>query len=101
MEVEGEAGGPGQAAVLRAPPGPDGGGKQWGSLGAALLLVPEAEQARGLVAQQVVVPAIAEMKLPRVAVPVEAEVVEAPGVREEPGCFLGCREGGVDGEDFL
>lgn len=35
------------------------------------------------------------------AVPVEAEVVEAPGVREKSGSWGVFREGGIDGEGCL
>lgn len=101
MEGEGEASSTGQTGILGAPPGADRGGEQWGTLGQALLLVPEAQESRGLVTQQEVVLAIAKMKFPSMAVPVEAEVVEAPGVGEESGGREGSREGGVDREGFL
>lgn len=101
MEGEGEVGGTGQADVLRAPPGGDRSGEQRGPLGQALLLVLEAEEARGLVTQQEVVLAIEKMQSPSMSVPVEAEMVEAPGVREGSGSRVGFREGGMDCEGLL
>ena len=38
--------------------------------------MPEAQEVKGLVTQQEVCPAVAEMQSPCVAVPVEAEVIE-------------------------
>lgn len=81
MEGEDEAGCTGQTGVLGVPPGADRGGEQWGPLGQALLL-PEAQEVRGLVTQHEVALAVAKMQFPSMAVPVEAEVVEAPGMRE-------------------
>lgn len=101
VEGEGEASSPRQAGVLGVPPGADRGGEQWGSLSLALLLVPEAEEAIRLATQQEVVLAIAQMELPGMAVPVEAEVVEAPGLRKRPGGLGGCLEGGMDREGLL
>lgn len=63
--------------------------------------MPEAQEVKGLVTQQEVFPAVAEMQSPCVAVPVEAEVVEAHAVREWPRSRVDSREGGVDGEGLL
>lgn len=62
MEGEGKAGSTGQTGVLGAPPGADRGGEQWGTLSQALLVVPEAQESRGLVTQQEVVLAVAKMQ---------------------------------------
>ena len=101
VEGEDEAGRAGQTRVLGAPPGADRGGKQRGPRGQGLLLVPEAQGVRGLVTQHEVFLAVAKVQLPRVAVPVEAEVVEAPGLREWPRSRVASREGGMDDEGLL
>lgn len=101
MEGEGEAGGLRQAGVLGAPPRADRGGEQWGALGWTLFLVLEAQEARGLVTQQEVVLAVAKVQFPSVTVPVQAEVVEAPGFREESGSRGDPWEGSVDCEGRL
>lgn len=99
MEGEGEASSTGQTGILGAPPGADRGGEQRGALGQVLLLVPEAQEARGLVTQQEVGLAIAKVKFPSMAVPVEAEVVEAPGVGEGSGGQGNAGDGGEGGMD--
>lgn len=96
VEGEGEVGGTGQAGVLGAPPGADRGGEQRGALVQALLLVSEAEEAMGVVTQQEVVLAVAKVQSASMAVPVEAEVVDAPGVGKTPGSRGDFRKGGVD-----
>lgn len=101
VEGESEVGGTGQAGVLGAPPGADRGGEQWGALVQALLLVPEAEEAMGVVTQQEVVPAVLKVQFPSMAVPVEAEMVEAPGVGETLGSRGDFREGGRDRKGCL
>ena len=63
--------------------------------------MPEAQEVRGLVTQHEVFLAVAKMQFPRVAVPVEAEVVEAPGLREWPRSRVDSREGGMDDEGLL
>lgn len=101
MEGEVEAGGMRQAGVLGAPPGSDGGGEQWGALGWTLFLVLEAQEVRGLVTQQEVLLAVAKVQFPSVTVPVQAEVVEAPAVREGPGKRGDHWEGSMDCEGRL
>lgn len=63
--------------------------------------MPEAEEVRGLVAQHEVALAVAKTQVAGTAVPVEAEVVEAPGVGEGPRRWMGAVEGRVDREGLL
>ena len=63
--------------------------------------MPEAQEIKGLVTQHEVFLAVAKMQFPCMAVPVEAEVVEAPGKREWPRSRLDSRDGSMDGEGLL
>lgn len=101
VEGEGEAGGMRQAGVLGVPPGADRGGEQRGARGRTLFLLLEAQEAGGLVTQQEVVLAVAKVQFPSVTVPVQAEVVEAPGVGEESRSLGDPREGSMDSEGRL